>query len=137
MVANTKKIPSKIIIDASLALAFLLPDEDKGKVEPIFEAIAKRKAKALVPSLFYFEVGNGLRSAVLSKRITKLLANKLLENFLLLPFEEKETGLLPVFNKAVKHQLSVYDATYLNLAQDQKVPLFSLDKKLTRLANKF
>ena len=80
--AEKTDFPKKAVIDASVALAFLLPDEKETAADLLFLAFTKGKIKIIVPGVFYFEVFNGLRSAVLSNRITSKLARDLLMNFL-------------------------------------------------------
>lgn len=132
--AEIIKLPSKMVIDASVALAFLLPDERQIKVDILFKALAEGKAEIYIPKLFYFEVANGLRSAVISKRLSSLLAGKLLGNLVKLRLEEKKTNWPETFQIALTENMSFYDASYLALAKKEKIPLVSLDKLLAKKA---
>lgn len=124
--------PSRVVIDASIALSFLLPDERKTKTDLLFQSFTKKKIKILVPEIFYFEVLNALKSAVSRKRITSQLAQKLIKNFLKLALEKKEVNWLATFQIALKKDISFYDAAYLSLAKKEKIPLLSLDKLLLK-----
>jgi len=130
MVAAIKKFPPKVAIDASVALAFLLADEEISWPTSLFQQLSQNKIKIIVPQIFYFEVGNGLRSAVLRKRLEASLAKKLFKNFLILPIKQKKVSWTRVFALALKKKLSFYDAAYLVLAKQEKVKLLSLDKRL-------
>ena len=131
MVESTR-FPSKIVIDASIALAFLLPDEREIKIDLLFKALTKGKTKIFIPKLFYFEVANGLRSAVIRKRISSQLAKKLLESLVKLKLEEKGINWLKAFQIALNKNISFYDASYLVLAKKEKISLLSLDKLLSK-----
>lgn len=130
--AENTKLPSRAVIDASIALAFLLPDEKETKVDLLFQTLVKDKIKILVPEIFYFEVSNGLRSAVLRKRISFKLARKLLKNFLKLRLEKREIDWLTTFQIALKKSVSFYDAAYLSLAKKEKIPFLTSDKLLLK-----
>lgn len=130
MVANTK-LPSRVVIDASVVLAFLLPDErTKPKVKKILELYSKSKLDFLSTSLLNFEVLNGIKSAVLSKRIKPEIATKLANHFLDLKIIKKKINFEKAFNYSLSLSISVYDATYLVLARRANVPLLTTDKKL-------
>ena len=60
---------SEIAIDASLALQWFLEDEvDRGYSLAILQLLSN--TRAVVPPLWFYEVGNGLTMAVRRKRIT-------------------------------------------------------------------
>lgn len=130
--AEAIKLPSKMVIDASIALAFLLPDEREIKVDVLFKALTEGKAEIFIPKLFYFEVTNGLRSAVIRKRISSQLAKKLLENLVKLGLKEKGINWLKAFQIALDKNISFYDASYLALAKKEKISLLSLDRLLSK-----
>lgn len=133
MVVNIK-IPKKIIIDASVALSFLLPDERNKLVDDIFISFKKGKTNLFVPSIFHFEVANSLKSAILQKRLNSLIAKRLLVRIIKTNISVVEINWQKTFELSLKHKLSFYDASYLSLAQQEKVPLYSLDKKLQKLS---
>ena len=125
-------LPQKIVIDASIALAFLLPDEQKNKVDYLFTSQVQQRVKIFVPQIFYFEVFNGLRSAVIRKRISSKLANTLLKSFLKINLQVEKIDWLDCFRLAFQKKTSFYDASYLCLSQKEKIPLFTLDELLRR-----
>lgn len=131
MVGNSK-FHSRVIIDASIALAFLLPDERKQEIDLIFLSLTKNKIKILVPGIFYYEVLNGIRSAVLRKRISLRLAKNLLKRFLKFKIINKSVNWEKTFELALKKKISFYDAAYLWLSKEEKIPLFSLDNHLLK-----
>lgn len=133
MVENTNP-PLVVVIDASAALAKLLPDEKQlREVEKYYRQFAQNKLNFAAPTLLKFEVANALRSAVIQDRLSSKIARKLLIEFLKLPIYYEETNLAKVFDTALKYNLSVYDASYAFLALEKGVGLVSLDKKLTQI----
>lgn len=128
MAANIK------VIDASFVLAFLLPDERLDQVEAVFIQLKKHQIELFSTPLLPFEVLNGIKSALFSKRIDKSQALKLADNFLKLGIELKEVGFKEVFDLAVTKKLTVYDAAYLQLSLSNNISLLTFDDQLIRLA---
>ncbi len=123
----------KFVVDASFVLGFLLPDERRNFVDSVFIDYKEGKITLVSSPLLKFEVGNGLRSAYLSKRLTK---SEVKENITLYQgFDIKETGvdLVKTAEISLKHNLSFYDAAYVCVAKKEKAKILSLDKKLQNL----
>ncbi|MBU3935416.1 type II toxin-antitoxin system VapC family toxin [Patescibacteria group bacterium] len=130
MAGNIKKV----VVDASVILARLLPDEKRViKIERLYEDFLKKEVDFVAPNLLSYEVANALRSAVRQKRITENLAEEMLSLFLVLPIEFEEVNYAQVLSLALKRDLSVYDASYLWLAKKKKIGVVSLDKRLERV----
>lgn len=126
MAENTKKV-----VDASVILAKLLPDEKQfSKVKKLFAAFGEKEIDFVAPQLLKLEIANALRSAVNQKRITCSIAEKLLAAFLELPIIYQEVDYQEVLKLALERNLSAYDAAYVFLAKKGKIPLVSLDQKL-------
>ncbi len=118
------------IFDASFFLSYLLPDEH-GRAEAITQ-FASQEIKLLEPFIFQLEVANGLRYAWSRKRISKQKLTKLISSFRNLTNIDYvyEANLEQVAELAIKQQLSIYDACYLQLAKTTGVKLYSLDQEL-------
>ncbi|MGD9912658.1 MAG: type II toxin-antitoxin system VapC family toxin [Rhizobiaceae bacterium] len=125
-----------LVLDASAALAWLFEDETTEAVDGVFDRIAR--SGAVVPSLWLLEIASGLRGALVRKRVTEAYMLESLERFRVLPIEiDPETGLHAwgvTLALAKRHSLTVYDATYLELAQRKRLPLATLDNNLGRAA---
>lgn len=126
---NTKRV----VIDASFVLAFLLPDEESEEATSILKQYKEGKIHFVASSILPFEVINGLKSAVKQKRITKSLACVLIEDFQRITIEYFKVSFDDVFKCALEKDLSVYDASYISLAQSRNIPLLTLDKALKQL----
>lgn len=126
MVVNIKSL---FVIDASFVLAFLL-DEGNVGVESIFEKQALGEIHFISPSLLKYEVGNSLRSKFLRKKIEKEKVQKLYQSFLAIKIKEENLDYYSVLNLAMEKNLTFHDASYLYLAQKNKVSLLTLDHSL-------
>ena len=60
-----------IVVDCSVLIAGLLPDELEEQAQLIFEDLHRGTASAVVPSLFYQEVSNVLLMAYRRTRINQ------------------------------------------------------------------
>jgi predicted nucleic acid-binding protein len=124
----------KVVIDASAILAFIIPDETAPQsINNTFTEFSQQKLNLIAPKLLKLEVSNALRSGVIKKRMTKLTAKKIFKTFLRLSIDYQKTDKLEkIFQLALKHELSVYDATYLQLALQTKSKLLTLDQDLNK-----
>ena len=116
------------IIDASVAMRWLLKDETHVNADKVLHHILRNPEEFAVPELFAFEV-----LAVLSR-----LHLEPLEAYLagVLPvlqsgiFRQPMTGTLAsLSSKYIEMGLSGYDASYVALAQDLKAVWLTFDKK--------
>jgi len=127
---------SDFVLDASLALQWLLEDEaDREYGLAILSSLSRNHA--LVPMLWFYEVGNGLLMAWRRKRISADQITGFLTRLGALPIEPAEQAAneildLPVL--AQKHDLTNYDAAYLALAIKLSLPLATADRDLRRAA---
>jgi len=110
----------RIVIDASVALKWYLPDEDN-VVEADLLAVdfVKGRAELLVPTLFDYEITNTLKVAVVRNRISESDAVAAIAKFQMLKI--KRYDFPPhqdtTFRLALQYQRSAYDAAYLALAE--------------------
>jgi predicted nucleic acid-binding protein len=127
---------SDLVLDASLALQWFL--EDEGGREYGLSVLASLSTKrAVVPVLWFYEVGNGLLMAYRRKRITFDQIDRFLARLKPLPIDAAEqlpAELLELPALAQKHSLTNYDAAYLALAMRLNLPLATTDADLRRAA---
>lgn len=121
-----------LIIDASIYLRLLLPDEQKTAPTHILKSFRDEQIVLNAPSIIAYEVANGLRSAILSKRISKIRATTFLQSFLESPPQLHDFHLLAksAFALANTYDLSIYDASYIALAQKEQLPFYTGDRRL-------
>ncbi|MBY3166889.1 PIN domain-containing protein [Rhizobium laguerreae] len=121
------------VVDASVAAAWLLADEESRTAE---EALSFLETEdALVPGLFWHE----MRNILLTAERRKLISNDVLACLMRLTSLPLRTvsseDHLPILRLAGKYQLSAYDAAYLALAVAENVSLATLDAGLERAAS--
>lgn len=124
-------------LDASVALAWLFEDED----EPLAEAAGAAMvggAAVVVPRLWYAETANSILVGFRRGRFTadkaELFWSRLCE--LALEIDEQPPQTADFFGLAWQHELSAYDATYLDVARRFRCPLATLDRKLAEAAGR-
>ncbi len=126
------------VLDASTSLAWCFQDEDD---EIATAALAQlQETQAWVPALWSLEVANGLLAAERRKRISASAAAKamrLLQNLPIVPDPaDRSRDFELTWRLARTHQLSAYDAAYLELAIRLGVPLITIDERLRAAAAK-
>ena len=123
------------VLDASLTMAFVLADEATVETDDILDRLGE-EGQAFTPALWRWEVGNVLLMAERRKRITGADSNRHLSTLEILPVEIDENAPREAWSAALllarKHQLTLYDAAYLELAIRRGVALGSLDNDLRK-----
>jgi len=98
------------------------------------------KEEALVPSLWPLEVANVLLVAERTKRLTKAQSMRLLKLLYDLPIIAENTTTERAWGEVLSlgrdYSLSSYDASYLELAMREGLPLATQDGSLKRAARK-
>lgn len=121
---------------ASVAMTWCYPDEHSAYAYRVLDAL--EHAQAVVPSLWAIEVANGLVVGERRHRLAAADIARFLELLSGLPIEtDLETAsraLGDTRSLARSHDLSAYDATYLELAMREGLPLATLDKHLKKAA---
>jgi predicted nucleic acid-binding protein len=121
------------VVDASVAGAWYLPDES----DPYADAAALRikSESATVPAIFWFELRNIFLMGERKGRISEADTARFLSNLARLSIAtDREPNEVAIFQLARAHKLSIYDASYLELAHRKNVPLASLDAALIKAA---
>jgi predicted nucleic acid-binding protein len=125
------------VIDASLALRWFLDDEkDREYALSILASLSEKRA--LVPILWFYEVGNGLVMAHRRQRIRLDQIAGFLQRLKGLPIEAAESSpfeILEIPTVAQEHDLTNYDAAYLAVAMRFGLPLATTDAELRHAAD--
>jgi len=124
----------KNVVDASFVLDFLLPDEQSVYVIKTFEEYKKDQITLIAPVILPFEIANGLKYAIKTKRINQNMALELLEIFLSLKIDLLNSDIYEILETALEKELSIYDASYITLSQQENLLLLTLDEKLKKLS---
>lgn len=127
-----------IVLDNSSTMAWVFPDETTPAIDVVFERVEREGA--WVPSIWHLEVANVLHMAVRSKRYTAIFRDRALAALSVLPIDVEQTRSTQIWNEilqlAEQHDLTVYDATYLELAARRNLALATLDGKLRTAAER-
>jgi predicted nucleic acid-binding protein len=131
-------VAGELVLDASLTLAWALPDEASNYTDAVLKLIAA--GKAWVPDLWPYEIANGLVMAQRRGRITAAQRALFIEELLKLPIEVVRASSRAVLETqaalADRYSLTAYDAAYLDLALRKGVSLATQDKALSVAATK-
>jgi predicted nucleic acid-binding protein len=127
---------SDLVLGASLALQWFLEDEaDRNYSLAVLASLSEKRA--IVPILWFYEVGNGLLMAYRRKRITFDQIGGFLERLKALPIEAAHQApfdILELPALAQSHNLTNYDAAYLALATRFNLPVATTDSDLRKAA---
>ncbi len=125
-----------VVIDASLTLSWYFDDEATPAADAVLDRVSE--AGAVVPGLWRLEVANAFQSALRRKRITAPYRDESLTELAAMPItvdEDTDTyAWTTTLRLAERFGLTIYDATYLELAQRRSLPLATLDKELREAA---
>lgn len=127
------------VIDASFALASVLPDEQAGRVwQQLLSAFRGGEVDLAAPSVWEYEVANALRLSVARGRLTEQRASVALRSLLGLGVTLWEFAPIAdrTWDLALEYDLTVYDAAYLALAEEHGCPLYTGDKRLAEAARR-
>jgi predicted nucleic acid-binding protein len=120
------------VLDNSIAMAWSFEDESDEYADAVLDQLAT--ASAVVPTLWPLEVANALLMGERRKRSTEAETIKWTGILALLPIvldgETNAHAWSDTLNLARGHNLTAYDAAYLELAIRRRLPLATIDGKL-------
>jgi predicted nucleic acid-binding protein len=119
------------VVDASMALAWCLDDEATDATESVLRKLLLEGA--IAPPHWGLEVGNGLRFAERRGRIDRakaVSADSLLTELMVDMVVPDIGSALRAVDVARRHDLTVYDAAYLDLAMTRGLGLATIDRQL-------
>ncbi|MGD0628335.1 MAG: type II toxin-antitoxin system VapC family toxin [Terracidiphilus sp.] len=121
------------VLDASVAGPWVLADEPSEAATRIAHLLLTENA--LVPILWWYEVRNLLVVCERRGRLNRSDSDLFLSRLTNYPIEvDAEVNWDDVMRLARKHRLTVYDASYLELAIRSRAPVATLDGALQRAA---
>lgn len=124
------------VIDCSVVMGWCFTDEANDYTRAVLAALNAHSA--CVPSVWPLEVGNTLVVMERRRRIDRDKSEDFLRRLanLSIDIEREPDGRMfgEILTLARKHQLSTYDASYLDLAMRRELPLATQDKALIRTA---
>ena len=121
-----------VVLDASVALGWLLPDEPRLELRLSSDSILH------VPPVFSYEVAHAILKAVRRDRLTKAQADDLLQILDGFPIRISPLPrtLREIWHDVVGYEVNAYDSAYLSLATELDLSLATLDERLADAARK-
>ncbi len=131
-----RKPAEGFVLDNSIVMAWSFEDENDEYADAVLERLAD--TRAVVPALWPLEVANALLMGERRKRSTEAETIKWTGILAALPIaidgETNSHAWSDTLNLARGHDLSAYDAAYLELAIRRGLPLATNDRKLKTAA---
>ncbi len=125
-----------LVLDSSVTLAWIIPDETTDEIGEVFEEIAD--AGAVVPALWRLEVANSLTVALRRGRISESLRAAALADLAFLDITVDAATDAHAWGSTLhladRLGLTLYDAAYLELAQRRALRIATLDTALIAAA---
>ena len=120
---------SYVIVDASVSLKWALNDEEyvAQAVALRDAAIRERRFEMLAPSLWVYEIANGLIVAARRMRIDVATGEEALRHILALGVRLVDPAPVEMYREAERSGIAAYDAAYLALARALDAPLWTGD----------
>jgi predicted nucleic acid-binding protein len=130
-------LSASFIVDASVGFAWVYQGQATPATDHLLNEVAAG-AIVTVPALWFLEMSNVLLMAQRRHRLTAAQRKAAMEKLTAMQFTVDEEGARHAFGKtselAEKYGLSIYDATYLELASRRSLPLASRDEALIKAA---
>ena len=131
-----KSDSNAFVLDCSVTMSWLFADETSNYALSVQEQLQYNIAK--VPSIWSLEVINVLCVAERKNRVNKYQSlqfrNLLKELPIVVDLVGVNKSMYEVFDLAREYDLSAYDASYLELAIRESIPIATLDQKLMNAA---
>ncbi len=123
----------RAVLDASVVLKWYLSDEDHGQAAlDLLKRYLADDLEIIAPSLLEYEVINGLFIAQKRSRLREEIIVSALEGFMNLGI--RTVGVSGLYSRVVyfcrAFNRSAYDASYLALAEAERIPFITADETL-------
>lgn len=125
----------ELVVDASVGIKLFVQEELSDKAAELFEGLAwEPPLHIYVPDLFYLECGNILWKYVRRFDYPATRARESLSFLGALALQRFSDSLLfeEALDLALRREISVYDASYVALAQHLEAPFVTADERLVR-----
>jgi len=130
-------VKRSFVADASVAIAWVHPAQATAETDAMLDRLAAGDS-LVVPALWPLEVANALTVLRRRRKLTPDEARTAIEIIRELPVVIDHEAAVLAFTRLVdlasKHELTVYDATYLELAARRQLPLASNDAQMKQAA---
>ncbi|MBN2495003.1 MAG: type II toxin-antitoxin system VapC family toxin [Deltaproteobacteria bacterium] len=128
----------RFVVDNSVVMGWCFEDESSEYADAVLDRLTK--SEAIVPGIWPLEVVNVLLLAERRGRISRSGAMRFIELLRSLPIVVEQEPPGRVFSEirslAREAEITAYDASYLDLALRDGLPVASLDKAMRRAASR-
>jgi predicted nucleic acid-binding protein len=125
------------VADASVAIAWVHPAQATPETDAMLDRLSAGDS-LVVPALWPLEVANALTVLRRRRKLTPDEARAAIEIIRELPavidHEAAAVAFTRLVDLASKHELTIYDATYIELATRRQLPLASNDARMKQAA---
>ncbi len=121
-----------IVVDASVTMTWCFEDEGTDATEAVLQQVGR--TGAVVPPLWRLEVANAFQNGLRRKRIDARFRADSLDDLMALSIFIDPDCDHYVWTRTLdfsdRYRLTIYDASYLELADRHNLPLATLDRQL-------
>jgi|SRR3954463_11486244 predicted nucleic acid-binding protein len=134
MARQQRTLPVTLVVDASVAAQWVLPEAQSSRAN----ALRSSDEPIVAPDLVYAEIGNAIWKRALQRDISPAVAVEALATAtslftVLVPMGELAARAIEI---AIALRHPIYDCFYLALAERERAPLISTDKRLIAAAKR-
>ena len=122
----------KAVVDASVCAKWFLNEDYSDKARMIRDSFATGRLDLSVPSLLFYETLNALRYSRLYSEQELGLAADSLSRYGFEIWEPRGEVYRETAHVSVKNDVSIYDASYIALSKNLKIPFYTVDGELLR-----
>ena len=123
---------SDAVVDSSVAAKWILPESDSAQADRLITEVVLKGERLVVLDLALIEVGNSIWKLRHRALATPDEARQFLDKLLRIPVhvEPARRLLKPALEIAMKYDRAVYDALFVALCQDLRLPGVTADEPL-------
>ena len=118
-----------VLVDANAYLAVVLNEPEKQQIIDLTKG-----AELISPEVLPYEIGNALTAMFKRKRLTIEQVRRCFNIFNVIPLRLESVDIFSALAIACEFNIYAYDAYYLSLAQQQNLPLLTLDNQMKDVA---
>jgi predicted nucleic acid-binding protein len=126
----------RVVADASVIVKFFVNEEYTERALALRDAYISKQLELSEPSLMIYEVLNAVRFS--KRNFTREELNMILRSMHEYEFNITEINYdlsVKITEISTKYRISIYDATYVALAEKTKSKLYTSDSKLIKAVN--
>ena len=123
----------KVVADASIVAKWFLEEEFSEEARRLRDSFVTGRLTISVPCILFYEALNALRYSGLYSEEELALAARALSKYGFDTWEPKGKLYEETAKLSLKHDVSVYDASYIMLALHLKATLYTADSELIQI----